>query len=276
MALTKATYSQGPSLQFQDCTTSTTTVADGTLRQRCDIRAFPQKGIKYTGHLGDQLTAPVLTKGSVAHNPAVAVVNGTVGTTGVAAVWTVTVSNSPTSGTFTLSYGGNTTTALVITSTAAQVQTALNLLAGVAVTVTGSTGGPFTVTWSAVGVRTALTAADTFNQPGTFASGTYYWVVTAIGSAWSGRGETDVSNEVTATLLTDDSQPLTWAAVPDAAAYNVYRGTVTATEDHLIATVTALAYTDTGSAGTAATLPTANTTGYPVPAAARPEHGAGS
>jgi hypothetical protein len=52
MSLTKSTYTQAASLQFQDETISPATVADGTLAVRFDPVAFPQKGIKYAGTYG--------------------------------------------------------------------------------------------------------------------------------------------------------------------------------------------------------------------------------
>lgn len=177
MVLTPATYTQAASLQFQDATISPATVADGTLRQRFDPRAFPRVGHKATGKLGAQLPAPVLTKGT-----------------------------------------------------------------------TGTTGG-------------------------TFAAGTYFWKVTAINK----YGETIGSNEVTATLVLNGTQALSWAAVPGATGYKVYRGTVTNTENVRIATLGQVtSYTDTGTAGSAATVPGTNTTDEDVPAAARTTHGAGS
>lgn len=73
----------------------------------------------------------------------------------VNAVQTVTFSGSPTGGTFTLSFNypvGNikTTTALAQAATAAAVQSALLALTNIppsSVTVTGSNGGPYTVTF---------------------------------------------------------------------------------------------------------------------------------
>lgn len=52
MALTKSTYTQAPSLTFQDSTISPATLAAGTLTQRFDTLAFPQKGVKYAGTHG--------------------------------------------------------------------------------------------------------------------------------------------------------------------------------------------------------------------------------
>ena len=71
MALSKSTYSQseattdaetGTGNQFQDVTISAATVGDGTLRLRFDTKAFPQKGIKYTGTDSDGATVPPTAK----------------------------------------------------------------------------------------------------------------------------------------------------------------------------------------------------------------------
>lgn len=67
MALTRSTYVQTEKAkQYEDVTTSAATIADGTLRQRFDLRAFPQKGVKFTGTLGPTILAPVLTMGAIA------------------------------------------------------------------------------------------------------------------------------------------------------------------------------------------------------------------
>jgi len=64
----------------------------------------------------------------------------------------ITINGTPTGGTFTISYAGQTTTALAYNAAAATVQTAVRLLNGLAAaTVTGSAGGPFTVTLNVVG-----------------------------------------------------------------------------------------------------------------------------
>lgn len=87
MALTKSTYLQTESAkQFQDVTTSPATISDGTLRQRFDPRAFPQKGVKFAGTIGFTVVAPVLTLGAIA----------TVGGTFAAATyfWKITAVNS--------------------------------------------------------------------------------------------------------------------------------------------------------------------------------------
>lgn len=65
-------------------------------------------------------------------------------------VQTVTITGSPTGGTFTLTWNSQTTAAIAYNATAATVRTALEALSNIApgdVTVTGSAGGPYTVTF---------------------------------------------------------------------------------------------------------------------------------
>lgn len=92
---------------------------------------------------------------------------------------------------------------------------------------------------------------------GTFAAGNYYWVVTAVDA----YGETTASNETTANLVLDGSAILTWNALPaGTTGVKVYRGTVPATENILVATLgPVVTYTDTGIAGVAGTPPVKNT-----------------
>lgn len=103
---------------------------------------------------------------------------------------------------------------------------------------------------------------------GTFAAGTYFWVVTATNS----KGETVVSNEVTATLTANQEQVLNWTAPTvnpagtayDVTGYKVYRGTAAGAENVLVTTISSgatLTYTDTGTAGTAATPPVLSSAG---------------
>ena len=177
MALTRSTYAQTESAkQFQDVTTSPATISDGTLRQRFDVRAFPQKGVKFAGTIGPAVVAPVLTLGAIT----------TVG--------------------------------------------------------------------------------------GTFAAATYFWKITATNAS----GEGPVSNEITSAIALNGTAPMSWPAVPMATGYKIYRGTLTGTENVLVAAVAGLAYTDTGAAGSAATPPVADASGYAIPQRARPEHGAGA
>jgi len=65
-------------------------------------------------------------------------------------VQTITVNGSPTGGTFTLTYGGDTTAALNYNAAASAIQTALQGLGSIGsgnATVTGSSGGPWVVTF---------------------------------------------------------------------------------------------------------------------------------
>jgi len=77
-------------------------------------------------------------------------------------VQTVTVTGSPTGGTFTLTWSGQTTSAIAYNASATTVQSALLALSNMpesGVSVTGSAGGPYTVTFvDAVNVA-ALTAS---------------------------------------------------------------------------------------------------------------------
>jgi hypothetical protein len=94
---------------------------------------------------------------------------------------------------------------------------------------------------------------------GTFAAGTYFWVVTGTNA----QGETTKSNEATATIALNGSANLTWSALPaGTTGVKVYRGTVAGAENRLVATLGAVtAYLDTGTVGSAATPPTNNTAG---------------
>jgi hypothetical protein len=92
---------------------------------------------------------------------------------------------------------------------------------------------------------------------GTFANAAYFWKITGL----NGNGETTGSNEATCTVATNGTASLTWAALPaGTTGVKVYRGTVTNTENVLVATLGAVvAYTDTGTVGVAATVPALNT-----------------
>jgi hypothetical protein len=94
---------------------------------------------------------------------------------------------------------------------------------------------------------------------GSFAAGTYFWVITAI----DGNGETTKSNEVQTVLTgSTSSVALSWSVVDGAAGYNIYRGTSTTNENKLITSIgtgTTLTYTDTGTAGTTQSPPATNT-----------------
>ena len=65
-------------------------------------------------------------------------------------VQTVTISGSPTGGTFTLTYSGQTTSAIAYNAAASAVEDALEALSNIGigdVSVEGSAGGPYTVTF---------------------------------------------------------------------------------------------------------------------------------
>ena len=92
---------------------------------------------------------------------------------------------------------------------------------------------------------------------GTFAAATYFWEVTAT----TALGETTVSNEATTAVALNGSADLTWnLPAGTVTSVKVYRGTASGAEDHLITTLGAVtSYTDTGTVGTVASPPVANT-----------------
>lgn len=105
-----------------------------------------------------------------------------------------------------------------------------------------------------------VTLGATATTGGTFAAGSYFWKLTATNA----NGETIGSNEVTATLALNGTQIINWTAISGATGYKLYRGTSAGGQDKLITTISSgatVTYTDTGAAGTAATVPTSNTTG---------------
>ncbi len=76
-------------------------------------------------------------------------------------VQTVTISGSPTGGTFTLTYAGQTTAGIAYNAAATAVQSALAALSTVGtgnVAVTGSAGGPYTVTFQGALAHTNVAA----------------------------------------------------------------------------------------------------------------------
>lgn len=91
---------------------------------------------------------------------------------------------------------------------------------------------------------------------GTFAAATYFWKITGLNAA----GETTGSAEATVAVALNGTATLTWSALPaGTTGVKVYRGTVTNAENVLVATLGAVVtYTDTGTAGTAATVPAGN------------------
>lgn len=103
-----------------------------------------------------------------------------------------------------------------------------------------------------------LTLGATAGTGGTFTAGATFWKITAINAS----GESMPSNEVTATLTATSTQVLNWGAVTGATGYKVYRGTAAGQENVLVTTLgTVTTYTDTGTAGTASTLPVVDSSG---------------
>lgn len=106
----------------------------------------------------------------------------------------------------------------------------------------------------AVPLGLAVTPATT---GGTLAAGAYTWTATAINAA----GETTGSNQITKTTTgSTSSAVLACPAVSGAAGWRVYRTKAGVTA--LVTTINtggALAFTDTGAAGTAVSVPVANT-----------------
>ncbi len=106
-----------------------------------------------------------------------------------------------------------------------------------------------------------LTLGTTASSGGTFAAGTYFWKVTAK----SASGETLGSNEVSATLVANGTQALSWTAPAGWASFNIYFGTSAGNENILVANVTTTSFTDTGGGTrTTATMPTVNGYAFPV------------
>ncbi|MDE2098584.1 MAG: hypothetical protein KGL39_15120 [Patescibacteria group bacterium] len=109
----------------------------------------------------------------------------------------------------------------------------------------------------AVGTVTATPATT----GGTLAAGTYYYKVTAIDS--NGK-QTAASAEVSAaTTGTTGEVVLSWPAVGGAASYCIYKGTAAGAENGYFTSTTA-SYTDTGTATTAGTPPSADSTQYGI------------
>jgi len=93
---------------------------------------------------------------------------------------------------------------------------------------------------------------------GTFTAGTYYYKATSLTS----RGESTASQEVSVTVAANGTVTFNWAPQTFATGYNIYRGTTSGGENVKVASnVAGPSWTDTGTAGTAATPPTTDTSG---------------
>lgn len=91
-------------------------------------------------------------------------------------------------------------------------------------------------------------AAGISGSGGTLPTGTYYYVVTALDGA---GGETTPSPEASIAVTLGNDVSLTWTLVPNAAGYNIYRGTSPGGETLLAGTglpATTNTFVDTGAA----------------------------
>lgn len=119
-------------------------------------------------------------------------------------------------------------------------------------------------------VAPTISLGTTASSGGTFTAATYYWKLTAIND----QGETVGSNEVSATLVANGTQVINWSAIGGATGYKLYRGTSAGGQNVLVTTLgKVLTYTDTGTAGTSATVPTSNTSGGDNAAGSEPVGG---
>lgn len=152
-------------------------------------------------------------------------------------------------GTFDISFGGQTATNQAFNILAATLQTnlrALSSINGANVTVTGGVGAagggtPYVITF--IGTL-ANTNVATITTSATNLSGT--GAHTAAVSTTTQGGSAQIT--------------IDWTAVVGAVSYRVYRGTSTGAQDHYFA-VTAPTHTfvDSGTTGTAGTVPTTHT-----------------
>ncbi len=122
-----------------------------------------------------------------------------------------------------------------------------------------TTNGVAVNTFGNLAVPSGITAGSPASG-GSFAAGTYYWVVTATNAA----GETIQSSQVSATLSASQKIAISWTQVPGATGYKVYRSTTSGTygSSSLLTSITngtTVSYTDTGSATATGTPPTAPT-----------------
>lgn len=84
---------------------------------------------------------------------------------------------------------------------------------------------------------------------GTFAAASYFWKVTAVDNKGN---ESLASNEQTQAIALNGSATTSWAAVPGAVSYRVYRGAATGAENVVYVAGNVLTYTDTNAASQAA------------------------
>lgn len=120
--------------------------------------------VEFTGVNGSanqpQMTVSVYNPGLNATHPITVTITPASGSaSGVNEVQTITLTGVPTGGTFTVTYSGQTTSAIAYNASAGTVQTALIALSNIGpsdVVVTGSAGGPYTVTFGGTLAATNL------------------------------------------------------------------------------------------------------------------------
>lgn len=144
--------------------------------------------IEFTGADGSanqpQITVGDYSAGTATHTPTVTTTPGSGSGSAVNEQQTVTLTGVPTGGTFTLTFDGQTTSAIAYNASAATVDAALEALSNIGagdITVTGSSGGPWTVEFG-----NAMAAT---NQPQMTADGS---------NLTGGSGQTISVSEVTA------------------------------------------------------------------------------
>ncbi len=109
-----------------------------------------------------------------------------------------------------------------------------------------------------LGMTTPVSVSARSIDTGSLSAGTYYYKVTAS----NGTSETLSSEETFTTIDGIDTRGavISWAAVPGATSYRVYKGT-SSNGQNTYFTTTGTTYTDSGASGTAGTIPTTST-GY--------------
>ena len=127
--------------------------------------------IEFTDALGESNVGAVTSSSTWSAGQGtffIAVEETTVGQAAANEVQVITLTNAPTGGTFTLTYSGQTTGTIAYNASAATVDAALEALSNIGagdVAVTGSAGGPWTVTFG-----TALASTNVAQMTGSGAS----------------------------------------------------------------------------------------------------------
>jgi trimeric autotransporter adhesin len=132
----------------------------------------------------------------------------------------------------------------------------------------GTSGSPPGTDQSLLSTPTQV-SAGIVSAGGALSTATYYYKVTATNSL----GETTGSNEESIAVTAGEIATVNWDAVPTATGYKIYRGTVTNTENTLIATIdsaSATVFYDSGPVNTSHGPPLTNTALIGVPVQTAP------